>query len=116
VDGHEAGEIAYMLVNGQGKRMNEVRRKARAGQEVRLVDVPADTESGFDLLENLYHFERARIFADRLRQAASKFYSTPIRGYLEKITVHLDDELVATIKKAITDFVQEVCLFRLTVR
>jgi len=83
VDGREAGEIAYMLANGQGKsrgrkdsssrtpaqwrllflstgelsladKMNEIGRKVRVGQEVRLVDVPADAGSNLGLFENLF--------------------------------------------------------------
>jgi len=91
VDAHEAGDIAYMLANGQGKsrsrndgssraptqwrllylstggvsladKMNEARRKSRTGQEVRLVDIPADTGNEFSISEYLYDFASAYFF------------------------------------------------------
>lgn len=137
VDGHEAGNIAYMLANGQGKsrsrrngsgrppaqwrllflstgelsladKMNEAGRKARAGQEVRLVSVPADPGVGLGLFEHLYNFESAQAFADHLRQVASNFYGTPIRAYLDLITTDRE-ELGATVNKATKDFVEEFC-------
>lgn len=75
------GEMAYMLANGRGKQrarkdagaraikswrvlllstgevgsasmMNEAGKKARAGHEVRLVEIPADTGCGFGLFDS----------------------------------------------------------------
>ncbi|SAK50718.1 inner membrane protein [Caballeronia pedi] len=83
VDPREAGEIAYMLANGSGKaragrtgsararqswrllflsageiglsqHMQAGGKKARAGQEVRLVEIPADAGRGFGLFETLH--------------------------------------------------------------
>src|SRR5437773_8552249 len=88
VNGREAGEVAYMLANGTGKsraardgsarraarwrvlflstgelsladKMNEAGQRARAGQETRLVDVPADAGSGLGLFEKLHTFPTA---------------------------------------------------------
>ncbi|MDR5756348.1 DUF927 domain-containing protein [Caballeronia sp. LZ035] len=83
VDPREAGEIAYMLANGTGKaragrtgsararqswrllflsageiglaqHMQTGGKKAKAGQEVRLVEIPADAGKGFGLFETLH--------------------------------------------------------------
>ncbi|BAO87872.1 DUF927 domain-containing protein [Caballeronia cordobensis] len=83
VDPREAGEIAYMLANGSGKaragrtgsararqswrllflsageiglaqHMQAGGKKAKAGQEVRLVEIPADAGQGFGLFEKLH--------------------------------------------------------------
>ncbi|SAK51488.1 inner membrane protein [Caballeronia pedi] len=83
VDPREAGEIAYMLANGTGKaragrtgsararqswrllflsageiglaqHMQAGGKKAKAGQEVRLVEIPADAGQGFGLFETLH--------------------------------------------------------------
>ncbi|MDR5803459.1 DUF927 domain-containing protein [Caballeronia sp. LZ001] len=83
VDPREAGEIAYMLANGSGKaragrtgsararqswrllflsageiglsqHMQAGGKKAKAGQEVRLVEIPADAGRGFGLFETLH--------------------------------------------------------------
>ncbi|WP_250438649.1 DUF927 domain-containing protein [Caballeronia sp. AZ1_KS37] len=83
VDPREAGEIAYMLANGTGKaragrsgsararqswrllflsageiglaqHMQAGGKKAKAGQEVRLVEIPADAGQGFGLFETVH--------------------------------------------------------------
>ncbi|WP_250470227.1 MULTISPECIES: DUF927 domain-containing protein, partial [unclassified Caballeronia] len=83
VDPREAGEIAYMLANGTGKaragrtgsararqswrllflsageiglaqHMQAGGKKAKAGQEVRLVEIPADAGQSFGLFETLH--------------------------------------------------------------
>ncbi len=137
VDGREAGETAYMLANGQGKsrarrdgsgrppatwrvlflstgelsladKMNEAGRKAKAGQEVRLVDLPADSGAGLGLFENLHGFDSAQCLADHLRRAASAYYGTPARAFLERITADLD-ELGRAVNVAVQGFVAEHC-------
>ena len=85
VDPREAGEIAYLLANGQGKQrsgrtgtakprqtwqllflsageiglaqhMAEGGKKAKAGQEVRLIDVEADAGQGLGLFDTLHGY------------------------------------------------------------
>jgi putative DNA primase/helicase len=100
--GHDVGEAVYLLMNGTGKaranrtgalrriadwrtlvlstgevtfadRLREVGRSARAGQEVRLVDLPADAGAGLGLFEHLHSFAAPAALADHLRQAAGGF-------------------------------------------
>ena len=101
----EAGQIVYMLGNGVGKGratqhglakkqstwrlvfistgelsfsqvMEEVGSRVKAGQEVRLIEIPADTGiSG--LFENLHGFKGGADFATYLKEASSQFYGTP---------------------------------------
>jgi putative DNA primase/helicase len=111
VDGREAGEIAYSLANEAGKaratreggqrstqswrtlflstgevslveKMQEAGQRARAGQEVRLVDVPADAGAGLGLFEELHGFETADAFARGLTDATRRFYGSPGRSFL----------------------------------
>ena len=121
VDAREAGEIAYMLANGVGKgrahrdgsarrpaqwrmyflssgeislgdKMAEIGRRAKAGQEVRLIDIPADAGAGMGSFEALHGAASAGAFAEELRQATDRCYGAPIRAYLEcLITRHADD-------------------------
>ncbi len=113
VDPSKAGEIAYMLGNGSGKgranksgfvrnrsewrllflstgeigladHMRSVGKLVKAGQEVRLVDIPAEAGSGLGLFENLHGSESAQIFADKLKQHSLKVYGSPIRAFLER--------------------------------
>jgi putative DNA primase/helicase len=112
VDAREAGEIVYMIANQGGKqrasrdgsarrakqwrimflstgeisladKMTEIGRKPRAGQEVRLVDIPADAGAGYGIFENLHGVKSAGEFADQLKRATLECYGTPIRAYLD---------------------------------
>jgi uncharacterized protein (DUF927 family) len=137
VDGREAGEIAYMLANGTGKgraardgsarraaqwrilflssgelslaeKMGEAGKRAKAGQEARLVDVPADAGVGFGLFENLHGFESADALARHLRDVTLQLYGTPLREFLERLTERLADDrdgLVDLVRGLREDFI-----------
>jgi putative DNA primase/helicase len=112
VGAKEAGEIVYMLFNGAGKnrsrrdgaarrtphwrlmllssgevsladKMAEIGRQARAGQEVRLVEVAADAGKGLGLFEELHGSASARALTEELRKAALRYYGSPSRLLLE---------------------------------
>jgi uncharacterized protein (DUF927 family) len=108
-----AGEVAYLLANGMGKgratktgdsRMRsewrlqylssgeiglasliqQTGRKIRAGQEIRMVDIPADAGCGFGILENLHGFESSQLLADTLRDNSKSFYGSAINEFIIK--------------------------------
>jgi putative DNA primase/helicase len=124
VDPKEAGEIAYMIANNKGKqragrdaegrkskewrllflstgelsladKMAEAGRKTRAGQEVRLLDVPADAGAGMGIFENLHGADSAGAFAEQLRRVALDAYGAPLRGFVDQIARALADDPVA---------------------
>ena len=111
VDPKQAGEIAYMLGNGQGKaranrsalpkpllRWNllflsagevglaqhvaESGKRVRAGQEVRMVDMPADTgmHGAFD---TLHDHESAPAFSDAVTKGCSRWHGTAAPAFIE---------------------------------
>lgn len=113
VDGREAGEVVYMLGNQQGKtrahhtggatrplltwrvlflsagevglaeHMNEAGRRTRAGQELRLVDLPADAGAGHGLFEDLHGHDGANALSQHLKSTAESItYGTPGRDWL----------------------------------
>lgn len=115
VDAREAGEIAYMLANGSGKarasrngsarsryewrllflsageislsqHMQEVGKKTRAGQEVRLVDIPVDANTGLGIFESLHQFESGALLSKNLLEATEKYFGTAALAFLEKVT------------------------------
>ncbi len=115
----EAGEIAYMLANGaeklRGARtggLREVRRwrllflssgelgladhmltagkRARAGQEVRLLDIPADTGK-HGAFEELHGHKDGAEFSRAIMKASGQFHGTAFRAFLEKLTA-MDSE------------------------
>ena len=118
VDAREAGETAYMLANGIGKgrarrdgsarrpaqwrlvflssgelsladKMAEAGKRVRAGQEVRLVDIPANAGAGMGIFENLHGAASPGEFAEILRDATTRCYGSSIRAFLEALTERL---------------------------
>ena len=131
VDPKEAGETAYMLANGQGKgragrtgnsrprrywrvlflstgeislgdHLRSIGRDVKAGQEVRLADIPMDTGvyGGF---EQLHDFESGSEFSDSLCRYASQYHGTALRAYLSAI-VDKRSAITALTKSIQSDF------------
>lgn len=115
-----AGATAYMLANGSGKgrarRDGSARAaarwrvlflstgeiglsdliaegggRARAGQEVRVIDLPADAGAGRGLFERLPNGTTAGAFADTLRDAAGTHYGSAGRVFLQYLTDNYAD-------------------------
>jgi putative DNA primase/helicase len=118
-DAREAGEVAYMLANGQGKNRSKVAgglrrkstwrllflsageisladhlastgRRTMAGQEVRLVNLQAEAGAGLGLFQNLHGFASADIFARCLQDTAKRVYGAPIRHFLQFVATNHD--------------------------
>jgi len=137
VDAREAGEVAYMLANGTGKgragrdgsprrsaqwrllflstgevalaeKMAEIGKQPKAGQEIRLVEIPADAGANLGVFEHLHGAESGGAFAEELRAATNRLYGTPSRTYLEKLTDRYStdpDELCDLIKASRAEFI-----------
>jgi uncharacterized protein (DUF927 family) len=135
VDPKAAGEVAYMLANGSGKaranrtgglrdpaswrilflssgeaglaeHMAEAKKKPKAGQEIRLLDIPADAGAGFGMFEDLHSYAGGSAFSKALTEAACKHYGTASQPYLEKLVEH-HDKIADWIKKAQREFAQK---------
>ncbi len=133
VDPKAAGEVAYMLANGSGKaranrtgtlrdtaswrllfissgeaglaeHMAQANKKPKAGQEIRLLDIPADAGAGYDLFDTLHHYASGSVFSNALKEAALKYYGTPAIAYLEKLVMHLAD-VPGAVKRAQSVFI-----------
>jgi uncharacterized protein (DUF927 family) len=81
-----SGEIGLsdkVAEDGRGKRLS-------AGQQVRVVDIPADPGAGFGLFEELHGFLSAEALATHLRTAAASIYGTAARTFVRRIAVDLD--------------------------
>ncbi|WP_223955077.1 DUF927 domain-containing protein, partial [Aeromonas caviae] len=118
LDGREAGQVAYMLANGQGKGRSkqdgELReRKAwrllflstgelsledhaasagqrtQAGMEVRTIQIPSDT-GHHGAFEWLHGMEGGRTFADTLKANAERQHGSAFRTYVESLTGDLE--------------------------
>ena len=117
VDPRLVGEVAYMLANGMGKarskrdgsdrkvqtwrlitlstgeitlseHMAAAGRKAKAGQEIRLINIEADAGKGKGLFELLHGRNSAKQFADELGAAALGHYGHAGPAFIEYVVKH----------------------------
>jgi uncharacterized protein (DUF927 family) len=120
-DARQAGEVTYMLANGVGKwrmsrtgaarkpltwrtifvstgevslaaKMGEGGLRAHAGQEVRLLNVPADAGAGRGVFQDLHGAADAGKFADQIRAASRTYYGTAGPAFLEKLVRERADD------------------------
>lgn len=117
VDGREAGNIAYMLANGQGKarartdgsvretnrwcllflstgELSLVEHAANAGErtyagvEVRMVQIPSDSGK-YGVFEELHGFSGGKTLAEHLEQAVTEYHGAAFREWLRHLTADL---------------------------
>ncbi len=115
----EAGNMVYLLANGNGKQrasrsggirqaaqwrimvlssgertlsahMEEGGKKSKAGQEARLLDLPA-TDRQFGVFDNLHEEADGRAFSDTLKQAAGQHYGTPGQAFVQHLMEYKGD-------------------------
>ncbi|HXF46685.1 MAG TPA: DUF927 domain-containing protein [Burkholderiaceae bacterium] len=79
-----AGEI------GLAQHMAEVGKRARAGHETRLVDVPADAGAGRGVFEELHDAEHPTEFSQVLQRASGEHYGTAGITYLRALVAEAD--------------------------
>lgn len=133
VDPKAAGEVAYMLANGSGKaranrtgtmrdtaswrllflssgeaglaeHMAQANRKPKAGQEIRLLDIPADAGAGFGIFEDLHQYAGGAVFSRAITEAASKDYGTAALGFLHKLVQRPPDWAANAVKRGQREF------------
>ncbi|WP_175534776.1 DUF927 domain-containing protein [Thiocapsa roseopersicina] len=114
IEPQAAGESAYLLGNGAGKNrldrtasgrpikrwrllclssgeiglvehMASIQKKTRAGQSVRMVEIPADAGAGFGCFENLHEFSDGAAFSVALCDSAAAAYGTPLIAHVENL-------------------------------
>lgn len=136
VDGREAGQIAYMLANGQGKgrartdgeprarkqwrllffstgelslaeHAEKAGERTYAGMEVRMVQIPSDT-GHYGAFETLHGLANGKTFADHLCEKVSRYHGTPFRAWLASLTEDID-EATSEAKQLIREFERELC-------
>lgn len=119
LDAKVAGESAYMLANGQGKsragrtgaarprqtwrllfasageiglaeHMAEAGKRTRAGQELRMVDMPADAGAGWGAFDSPGDFESAGAMAQHLTRSTETNYGTAGRAWLLWLVDHTE--------------------------
>lgn len=113
-DGRVVAETSYMLANGQGKqrlgkgaalkkaytwrlvflstgemscaeKVRENGGRMKAGQEVRVLDIPAVPAKGMGVFETLHGFPSGAALADHLRAHTKRLYGHPLPIFLSKL-------------------------------
>ncbi|GAB1145547.1 MAG: hypothetical protein Sw2PiBPW_39840 [Shewanella algae] len=130
VDGHKAGDIAYMLANTRSMRdgtsrapqqwnllflsngeidlathMRASGKKAMAGQEVRMLTIPADAKQGFGIFESLHGEADGERMARNVKEAVSLYHGTAFAPFTEYIAKHWDD-IIADGQRAVAEFIK----------
>ncbi len=132
IDPKEAGECSYLLSNEKGKsranrngglrdpaswrilflssgeaglaeHMAEAKKKPKAGQEIRLLDIPADAGEGHGMFQNLHSYANGSTFSKALTEATGKHYGTAAPLFLVKLVEH-HDKVAEWVKKTQRDF------------
>ncbi|WP_281502937.1 DUF927 domain-containing protein [Ancylobacter crimeensis] len=83
-------------------------RKAAAGQQVRIVDIPADAGAGMGLFENLHGFPSADAFARHLKMAAGEHYGHASIAFLRTLVDNFD-AIAPNVKAYVDEFLEENC-------
>lgn len=136
-DPKAAGEIAYMLANGSGKiragrtgaarevvqwrvlflsageiglseHMGEAGKIMRAGQSLRMAEIPADAGAGLGIFENLHGHTDGAAFAKALADACRRNFGGVFLAYLGELVKH-QHEVADTITEALRVF-EAACL------
>jgi putative DNA primase/helicase len=119
VDPREAGEIAYMLANGTGKHRAErsggarrapswrvlllstgeidlaqhmlsAGKRARAGQEVRLLSVPANPGSGLGIYETLHGFANGAELSKAIDARTRRYHGTAGPAFIDRVANEIE--------------------------
>ncbi len=81
-------------------------RTPRAGQAVRLIEIPADAGAGLGLFEDLHGSASGEAFVERLRAMAAEYHGTPARAFLETVAADLP-RARAFMKNVMAEFVAD---------
>lgn len=134
-----ASNVAYLLANGQDKGRNQrgginrkrrtwrllflssgevslaqhmesVAKTPRAGQELRMLDVPLDAGAGMGGIEDLHGHERPALLADAITGAAARVHGQAGRQWLAWVAARFGDlpaRLRGLVRQYRDDFVPE---------
>jgi uncharacterized protein (DUF927 family) len=93
-----SGEISLAT-----KIQEDGRHKVKEGQQVRTLDIPAKASDELGLFEDLHGASGGREFADGIKNAAAKYYGTPIRAFLTYLAKNVN-EVTAGLSLTKADF------------
>ena len=136
VDPRKAGEVVYMLANGQGKgRANQSgggrpvaswrliilstgevtvadhlasgNMRSMAGQEVRMINIQADAGAGFGLFENIHDLESAEMLSIALKKRTTQHFGHAGPAFIEVLADDASrDSIVEQIRNGTESFIK----------
>lgn len=95
---------------GLAEHISQVGKKAKAGQQIRLLDIPADAGKSLGIFENLHDFGNGSNLARHLDQMTKLYYGLPSREFLKVITDSNQEELMRSIEELRKDFIEELSI------
>lgn len=136
VDSKSAEQMSYMFGNGQGKgrsnregiaretldfkivflstgeigladKLSEDKKKARAGQGVRMVEIPADAGKGMGAFEHLHHFRTANEFAVYLGQAIETNKGVAVHAFINALVKYNKEKTAEVISEKILEWIEQ---------
>ena len=93
---------------GLASKVAEDGRRSTAGQEVRVIDVPADAGRGMGLFEELHGFNRPGDLAEALRDATQRHYGHAARAFIAEIVKDVPG-IASEVRDAIATIVSKIC-------
>ena len=85
-------------------KLNEIGRRPMAGQDVRLINLPADAGAGLGVFQELHGKPNAALLAEHLREASRTYYGTAGTAFLNLLAQARGDDpdgLRQTISKGL---------------
>lgn len=93
---------------GLADKLRESKRsggRVMAGQQVRVLDLPADAATGHGVFDHLAGFASGQALADHLKKSAATHYGHPLRTYLRML---VEDRPFERLRTFVEAFVGEV--------
>jgi putative DNA primase/helicase len=135
IDSKDVGNIIYMLANGKGKirsnrsgdsqtrkewkllllstgeitikqKISDCGNNIKAGQEVRMVDIPAchDQLSELGIFESIEGYESSEDLAEALKSASNDYYGAPFDTLITRLISIKNDEWIDSQSQFISGF------------
>lgn len=86
--------------------LNDSKIRATAGQEVRIIDVPADSGKGYGIFDCIHEFSSSKELVEHLRTATSQYYGTAGRAFVEKVAKLPRHELQIRIRNLVKEITE----------
>ena len=93
---------------GLSDKMAEIGQRTKAGQEVRLADIPADAGCGMGIFEELHGFPDAGALSLHIREESERCHGHAGRLFLERLTEHRE-EVRDRLREVLPLFVSRIC-------